>query len=128
MLKIVDVHQSATINGEYLVLQNQGLTTISLRGWVVASDAYACGDPHEAADEMYVFVEDIPIKPYTRVVLFTGPGEDGWYPTNDGKRAYLAFWGHTRRVWSTASRVVLLQPACSRRIGIAVEVPTQVSV
>jgi len=128
MLKIVDVHQSATVNGEYLVLQNQGLTTISLRGWVVTSDAYACGDLHDAADEMYVFVEDVPIKPYTRVVLFSGAGEDGWYPTNDGKRAYLAFWGHTRRVWSTAARVVLLQPACSRRIGVAADVPTPASV
>ncbi|MBM3494693.1 MAG: lamin tail domain-containing protein [Armatimonadetes bacterium] len=123
MLKIVDVHLSESVNGEYVVLQNHGLTTISLHGWLVTTDAYTAGNPVDAAEDMYAFAGDILIKPYARVVLFTGPGTDGWRPTTDGKWAYVAYWGRSRRVWSNASRVVLLQPACSRKIGVAVEAP-----
>lgn len=121
MLKIVDVHGSATVNGEYVVLQNHGLTTLSLQGWIVATEAYASGMPFDATQDMYVFTDDVPIKPYARVVLFTGAGRDGWRPTNDGKPAYVAFWGQSRPVWSTAMRIVLLQPSCSRRIGVPAE-------
>jgi hypothetical protein len=121
MLKIVDVHLSDSVNGEYLVLQNQGLTTISLHGWIITTDTYTCGSPADAADEMYVFSGDILIKPYGRVVLFSGPGTDAWCPTTDGKWAYVAYWGRTKRVWAGASKVVLLQPACTRKLGVAVE-------
>jgi hypothetical protein len=123
MLKIVDVHLSESVNGEYIVLQNHGLTTISLHGWLVTTDAYTAAGPLAAADEMYAFSGEILIKPYARVVLFTGTGADGWHPTTDGKWAYVAYWGRSRRLWSSASRVTLLQPACTRKIGLAVEAP-----
>lgn len=126
MLKIVDIHPSATVSGEYVVLQNQGLTTISLRGWVLATEGYVSEDPGSRTDGMYVFLDDVQIRPYARVVLFTGPGENGWYPTTDGKPAYVAYWGRTTRVWSVASRLVLLQPICSRRLGVTSEVPPPV--
>ncbi len=121
MLKIVDVHLSESVNGEYLVLQNHGLTTISLHGWVVTTDSYTSGSPSAGDDEMYIFCGEILIKPYARVVLFTGPGADGWCPTTDGKWAYVAYWGRQRRVWANAGRVTLLQPVCSRKIGVAVD-------
>lgn len=116
MLRIVEVHAGNSVSGEYIVLQNQGLTTQSLRGWVLCADCYLYGDPAAASDAMFIFTQDVPIKPYMRVVLFTGRGEDGWYSTVDGKRAYVAYWGRTEKVWSHAGAVHLLQPASSRRI------------
>lgn len=121
MLKIADVHLSDSVNGEYIVLQNQGLTTISLHGWVVATDAYSSGSIADACEEMYVFKGEMLVKPYARVVLFSGGGTDGWCPTTDGKWAYVAYWNRSRRVWSGASRIVLLQPACSRKLGVAMD-------
>jgi len=122
MLKIVDVHLSATVNGEYVVLQNQGLTTIPLRGWILTTDDYVLDDLATVADAMYVFRDDVLIKPYGRVVLFSGLGQNGWCPTTDGKSAFVAHWGRLDPVWARSGRVVLLQPACSRRIGIPSEV------
>lgn len=122
MLKIVDIHPSATVNGEYVVLQNLGLTTVSLRGWILATEGYISEDAGARMEGMYVFLDDVQIRPYARVVLFTGCGDNGWYPTTDGKPAYVAFWGRTDRVWSTATRLILLQPISSRRIGIPADV------
>lgn len=130
MLKIVDVHRAQTAHGEYIVLQNQGITTIDLQGWVLATGDYAGGSPEARASGMYVFTEQVLLKPYGRVVLFTGKGQDGWRPTTDGKTAWVAYWGRDERVWEFTDRVVLLQPASWRRLGvparveIAEEVPT----
>jgi hypothetical protein len=118
MLKIIEVHPSSHLSGEYVVLQNHGLMTESLRGWALCSDTYIHGGPEAAAREMYIFQEDIPVKPYGRVVLFTGAGAPGWYPTIDGKHAYVAYWGRREQVWSTVDQVHLLHVASSRRIGV----------
>jgi hypothetical protein len=126
MLRIVDIHTASSARGEYIVLQNQGLVTVSLRGWALCTDAYLQGNPVRLADEMYVFRDDIAVKPYTRVVLFTGEGRDGWQPTVDGRQAYCAYWGRTERVWSLAGSVHVLQLFASRRI--APPVPTAVGV
>lgn len=120
MLKIVDVHLSANVHGEYIVIQNQGLTTISLRGWIVVTEDYLCADSAIRPPVMYVFREDAPIKPYARVVLFTGHGTDGWHPTNDGKPAYVAYWGSDEFRWAGANRCILLQPASTKHINALV--------
>lgn len=117
MLRIVDVHAAPTARGEYIVLQNQGLVTVSLRGWALCTDAYLCGDADQIASEMYIFRDDIPIKPYTRVVLFTGEGEDGWLPTVDGRQAYCAYWGRQERIWSQTDSVHILHLLSSRRVA-----------
>lgn len=116
MLKIIDIHLSASAAGEYVVLQNQGLTTVSLKGWAVCSNAYFDGSPLDAAHEMYIFTDDIPIKPYMRIVLFTGEGDPGWCPTVDGKYAYLVYWGKRNPIWSRAGYVHLLQVSTSRKV------------
>jgi hypothetical protein len=121
MLKIVDIHVSGTATGEYVVLQNQGLTTVSLRGWALCTEAYLSGDPDAAAAAMLVMTEDVPIKPYTRVVLYTGAGDDGWYATVDGKRAYVTHWGRREPVWSRAGYIHLLQSAASRKVVLPQE-------
>lgn len=116
MLKIVEVHPSANPQGEYVVLQNLGLVTVSLRGWAACTDDYLEGCPQAAASGMYIFREDITVRPYTRVVLFTGCGEDGWVPTIDGKQAYCAFWKRNESVWKRSQNVHVLQIATSRKV------------
>ena len=116
MLKIVDVHPSSNPQGEYVVLQNLGLVTVSLRGCALCTDAYLDGCLKTVGSAMYIFQEDIPIKPYTRVVVFTGDGDNGWVPTTDGKQAYCVCWGRPESVWQSAKNVHILQIAASRRI------------
>jgi hypothetical protein len=65
---------------------------------------------------MYVFTNDVAVKPYVRIVLFTGQGVNEWRPTTDGKFAYLVFWGKERAAWRGADRVYLLQPVSVRRL------------
>ncbi|MCX6358762.1 MAG: hypothetical protein NT029_03065 [Armatimonadetes bacterium] len=115
MLKIEDIHPCADPAGEYVVLQNHGLNTISLRGWVICDDSYMAADAELGQHAMYVFTEDIAVKPYVRIVLFTGQGANEWRPTTDGKFAYLVFWGKERTAWKDADRVYLLQPVSMRR-------------
>lgn len=116
MLKIVEIHVADTSRSEYVVLQNQGLTTLTLRGWALCTDAYIGGDPEEAARGMYIFTQDEQIRPYTRVVLFTGYGEAGWHPTTDGKHAYVTYWGRPNPAWRDTRYVHLLRLSSSRKV------------
>ena len=116
MLKIVEIHLSKSVTGEYVVLQNQGLTTVGLRGWALTSDAYLNGDMDLAGPQTCIFTDDVQIKPYTRVVLFTGCGEGGWHPTIDGKFAYLFYWCRRECIWSHVQHVHLLHLAASRKV------------
>src|SRR5262249_52963179 len=117
MLKIVDLHTSPNVGGEYVVLQNNGLNSITLKGWALCGNAYMTGDPLAAAAQMFIFSHDVLIKPFVRVVLFSGAGEDGWYPTVDGKQAYVVYWGRKEPVWNTTTDIHLLQTCSSRRIS-----------
>ncbi len=114
MLKIVEVHPAANPQSEYVVLQNQGLVTVNLRGWAVCTEDYLEGSAQEAVAGMYVFRDDIPVKPYARVVLFTGEGIAGWVPTVDGKQAYCAYWGRTQ-----ADLETLQNRSCAANGGVA---------
>jgi hypothetical protein len=116
MLKIEEVHASAGVQGEYVVLQNQGLLTVNLRGWALCTNAFLEGDDTRIAEEMYIFREDEQIKPYTRVVLFTGKGDNGWVPTIDGRLAYCAYWGRQERIWTITSHVHVLHLFTSRKV------------
>jgi len=125
LLKIVDLHPASTPGSEYVVLQNQGLITISLKGWALAGDSYMSGDPGRSASETFIFAEDIPIKPYTRVVLFTGEGTDGWYETIDNKTAYLVYWNRPSSVWTDTPFVHLLRPVSSCKV-VSADLPDTV--
>lgn len=116
MLKIVEIHVSESAQGEYIVLQNQGLRAVMLRGWALCTDTYLEGDAAQFANEMYIFRQDIPIEPYARVVLFTGSGQEGWVPTTDGRWAYCVYWGRSERVWTSADHVHLLHLLGSKRV------------
>ncbi len=116
MLKIVELHPGDTPGKEYVVLQNLGISTVSLKGWALTGDAWLSGNAGKSAQETYIFTDDVPIKPYTRVVLFTGGGVDGWTPTTDGKQALLIYWNRGEAIWSRCSYVHLLQVAASRKV------------
>lgn len=116
MLKIVEVHAAASAQGEYIVLQNQGLMTVGLKGWALCTDAYLSGDAQRMAGQMFVFLDDVPIKPYTRIVLFTGRGENGWVPTVDGRHAYCVYWGRAERIWAHTENIHVLHLFASKRV------------
>ena len=116
MLKIVEAHPAPYAQGEYLVLQNMGLVTVTLRGWAVCTDAYLEGDKAQVAEAMYIFRDEIAVKPYTRVVLFTGAGCDGWLPTTDGRQAYCAYWNRSLPVWHDAANIHVLHLLASKRV------------
>jgi hypothetical protein len=122
MLKIVDVHASRTAEGEYIVLQNQGTLTVGLKGCALCSDTYLSGDPSLAAREMYIFRYDEFIKPYGRVVLFTGYGEDGWQPTTDGRRCFVVYWNRAEPVWAGCESVHLLKMDSTHRVPLFAQV------
>ena len=120
MLKIVEIHISEGVSGEYIVLQNQGLVTVTLRGWAVVTEAYLESEDvsgREIAEKLYVFRMAEEIKPYTHVVLFTGSGKDGWVPTNDGRLAYCAYWGKSACVWNDAKNIHILQLSQTKPIA-----------
>ncbi|HLV81869.1 MAG TPA: hypothetical protein VKT32_16395 [Chthonomonadaceae bacterium] len=116
MLKIVEVHAAESAYGEYIVLQNQGLRAVLLRGWALCTDTYLEADTARFAEEMYIFRQDIALEPYARVVLFTGSGQESWAPTTDGRWAFCAYWGRSERVWTRADHVHLLHLLGSKRV------------
>lgn len=116
MLKIMEIHPALNARGEYIVLQNTGLVTLNLRGWAVCTEAYLDLGIRDVGTGMYVFHQDIPIKPYMRVVLFSGCGADEWMPTTDGKQAYCAYWNRAHSVWTQARDAHTLHIAASKRV------------
>lgn len=116
MLKIIELHASINSQSEYIVLENQGLNSINLKGYALCTDAYFTGDSRRLSDEIFIFQEALFIKPFTRVVLLTGIGEEGWFPTVDGKKAYCLFWNKGSGVWCKHEEVHLLQITNSRRV------------
>ncbi len=116
MLRIAEIKHSQSVRGEYIVLQNTGLVAINLRGWAVCSEALMDGTIRDIAASLYVFQTDAVVKPYTKVVLFTGSGEDGWRETTDGRQAYCAYWNRETPVWHGARAVNVLHVAGTRSV------------
>ncbi len=116
MLKIMEIHPAQNARGEYIVLQNTGLVSLNLRGWAVCTEAYLDPGIRDVGADMYVFHQDILVKPYMRVVLFTGEGRDEWMPTTDGKQAYCAYWNRAHSVWTQARDAHTLHIAASKRV------------
>lgn len=126
MLKIMEVHPSHNPMGEYVVLQNIGLVTVNLRGCAICTEEFLTEDlfiPGEVHSNIYIFRDEIALKPYMRVVLFTGHGKDDWVPTVDGKMAYCAFWNRGQSVWNRSHQVHVLQLTTSRRVPVPLASP-----
>ena len=116
MLKIIDIQVSGTAAGEWVVLQNQGMTAVNLRGFVICGDNYLNGNAESAAKQMFIFTADESVKPGVRAVLLSTHGVDGWQPTIDGGSAYVAYANRAESLWSHADELHLLQPISTRRI------------
>jgi hypothetical protein len=116
MLKIIDIQVSGTAAGEWVVLQNQGMTPVNLRGFVVCGNSYLSGNPESAAKQMFIFTADETLKPGTRVALLSAHGKDGWQPTVEGGTAFVAYANRAESLWSHADELHLLQPVSSRPI------------
>ena len=105
MLRIIDIQVSGTAAGEWIVLQNQGMQPVNLRGWVLAGDRYLSGDPSTAASQMFIFTADQLIKPGARVVLLSIHGKDGWYATVEGGSAFVAYANRSESLWAQADGI-----------------------
>ena len=116
MLKIIEVHPAPRPEAEYVVLQNEGLVSLTLCGWALCSEMVFTADPCDWSSSFYMFDQDADIRPYTRVVLFTGVGEDGWAPTIDGRQAFLAHWNRKQPVWKHAQTIHIMRITGSRRV------------
>lgn len=116
MLKIIEVHPALRPEAEYVVLQNEGLVSLALCGWALCSETVFDSDSRGWSSSFYMFDQDANIRPYTRVVLFTGSGEDGWAPTIDGKQAFLAHWNRQQSVWKHAQTIHIMRITGSRRV------------
>ena len=110
MLKIIDIQVSGTATGEWVVIQNHGMTPLNLRGWIILGESYLSAQPESAARQMFVFREEANIKPGVRVVALSSHGKDGWYPTAEGGTAYVAYANRSDSLWSQADTLHLLQP------------------
>lgn len=116
MLKIIDLHASTHVQGEYIVLENQGLNSLNLKGYVLCTESLLTSNLQRLPEEIFVFQEEIYLKPFMRVVLFTGRGENSWVPTVDGKQAYCVYWNRGSSVWNQHSDVHLLHIAATRHV------------
>ena len=116
MLRIIDIQVSGTAAGEWVVIQNQGMIPLNLRGWIVTGDMYLTGQAESAAKQMFIFTADEVIKPGVRAVLISSYGSDSWFPTVEGGSAYVAYANRAESLWSQADELHLLQPVSSRRI------------
>ncbi|MEI6512964.1 MAG: hypothetical protein WCO51_06770 [bacterium] len=100
MLRIVGVQRGGTPDSEFVLLQNQGIRRIGLKGYAVTDDAYFEGDPYLLASRLQVFSEEVFLITSNYVALFTGHGQNGWRKNSDGSSVYLVYWGRDCCVWS----------------------------
>lgn len=97
MLRIVEVQRSEEPQSEYLLLQNQGVLKIGLRGHMIANeDAIGRG----GAETTFAFTDDIQVPAACWVLLITGCGTNGWHRDPDSKPVYCVFWNRDRSVWN----------------------------
>lgn len=99
MVAIIDIVLSppgrdvvGNLNGEYVVLQNQGFSSINMRDWQL----------RDAAGHRYVFSNLLPngrswtLGPKEYVCLHTGKGQDSYVPPN----TFHLYWGQGWWIWN----------------------------
>ena len=95
-LEVVEVHADAAgddwenLNGEYVVLRNDGEDSLDLSGWTVADEA----------DHAYSFPAGTTLDPGESLTLYTGEGRDG-----DGRY----YWGSGSPVWNNGGDTVFVR-------------------
>ena len=92
-LAIAEIHADAAgddwenLDGEYLVLENQGQTALNLTGWTVS----------DASGATYTFPAGVTLQPGSTVTLYTGDGTDS---------ATARYWGAGRPVWNNGGDTI----------------------
>lgn len=99
MLRIVGVQRTHEPNEEFVLLQNQGVLKVNLKGHLIASENAFELDGSFSPDSVFAFSDDVIIPPKSFVMLVTGVGDDGWGRSKDGSLVYYKFWQKNRTVW-----------------------------
>ncbi|MBL8088214.1 MAG: hypothetical protein JNM85_09125 [Chthonomonas sp.] len=101
MIRIVGVQRSDQVEGEFVLLQNQGAMRQHLRGHLVLSEL-----AYEGQAGSHLFNDDVHIGPSQFVMLKSGAGRSGWRQSRDGQLMYIAFAGQCQRIWGPECRAV----------------------
>lgn len=89
-----------------MLLRNQGVLKVTLRGHALADEAVFSGQVGGLEEGMFVFLDEEVIPPGAYVMAVTGRGQNGWGRSRDGSLVYYAFWNRERPVWSRGSGTV----------------------
>jgi hypothetical protein len=115
MLRIAGIQPSDEPDEEFILLQNQGVMKVMLRGHVLAKDD-AWQDYGELnTDRVYAFSDNVFVPPSAYVMLKTGFGFNGWRKSKDGSPVYCVYWKRDTSAWDQHELTVhLLQVSHSK--------------
>jgi hypothetical protein len=97
VIRIVGLQRSAHPDGEFVLLQNQGLIRECPRGHVVLSDGAIQAGELDCGAYVFQSLEPIPTGAY--ILLRTGHGEDRWIRSKDGAPVYVVFARRNAPLW-----------------------------
>lgn len=95
-LIVADIHADAAgndnenLNGEYLVFENTGDTSLDLSGWTVS----------DAAGHTYTFPAGVTLATGQQLTLYTGSGDD-----TDTE----LYWGSERAIWNNGGDTIIVK-------------------
>jgi hypothetical protein len=101
MLRIAGIQRHADPDQEFVLLKNQGLLKVNLRGHMIADENAFSGA--RLSERVFVFSEEVILPPGAYAMVVTGKGESGWGRSTDGSLVYYAFWRKREPVWTDES-------------------------
>lgn len=122
MIRIVGVERSMDPLKEAVLMQNQGVMRVNLKGHALLA---SCAEGSCAwGSTAHVFTEDVELPAGTFVWVVTGEASSGWSRTRDGHHVYRTSLHRDESVWSDEYCVLhLLAPQhtfCPRSRAAAV--------
>ena|SRR5438477_12336107 len=97
MLRIIGIQRSDDAQGEFVLLHNQGILKVQLRGHMVADEEGLLNlDP----DRMFSFTDEELIPAGCYVILVSGEGIGGWRKSADGSHIYHVYWNRRTPAWA----------------------------
>jgi hypothetical protein len=115
MLKIVGIQRGQSAAEELVLLQNQGVLKVTLRGHAILDEIALEEGLYYEPCRVHVFQEDVRIPAGCYVLLVTGNGENGWFKSADGSLIYVTHRGLPTPVWSSSTTLHLLAPTHCRK-------------
>lgn len=92
-----DRRSNASLNGEYVVIQNATRKAINLEGWAI----------RDKTGYQYEFGPDVVLKPGKKITLRSGQGDDG---------TSTVYWGRRQYVWNNDTDTASIINASGRLI------------